>query len=68
MRIPAGFFSPGVRAVTRARGSGTGSRAELEETGATHIIQDVSQLPRLVFGPLRQSPAAQLAKMLRTSA
>lgn len=40
--------------------SGTGSRAELEETGATHIIQDVSQLPRLVFGPLQKTPAALL--------
>lgn len=37
--------------------SGTGSRAELEESGATHVLEDVSQLPRLVFGPLRTSPA-----------
>ncbi len=38
--------------------SGTGSRAELEETGATHIIEDVSQLPRLVFGAMHGSPAS----------
>ena len=37
--------------------SGTGHRAELEEAGATHVIDDVSRLPRLVFGSLRRSPA-----------
>jgi phosphoglycolate phosphatase len=35
--------------------SGTGSRSELEEAGATHVIQDVSQLPRLVFGPVNKA-------------
>lgn len=36
--------------------SGTGSRGELEEAGATHVILDVSRLPALVFGPLQKQP------------
>jgi phosphonatase-like hydrolase len=46
--------------------SGTGSRAELEETGATHIIDDVSQLPRLVFGAMQGSAAAPLYRSSRS--
>jgi phosphoglycolate phosphatase-like HAD superfamily hydrolase len=40
--------------------SGTGTRAELEEAGATHVIDDVSRLPRLVFGSLRRPLTALL--------
>jgi len=44
--------------------SGTGTRDDLSEAGATHILADVSALPRLVFGTPRRSPSVLLRDRL----
>jgi phosphoglycolate phosphatase-like HAD superfamily hydrolase len=36
--------------------SGTGSRESLVGAGATHVLQDVSLIPRLVFGAPSHRP------------